>query len=337
MRCRGLHLVAAFSALLAAGTARAQTQPDEATRLAARTLGEAGLSLYEAGDYAGALQKYERALALVQVPTLGVRAARCLVKLGRLVEASGRYRQVAAMIVDERMPAAFRSAQAEAKEQAAAEDAALAARIPVLQVALEGATATEVVFEVDGAAAPAASTGSLPLDPGTHRISARRGTDLATEEVALHEGQSTRVVLKLPVRIAPAPTAAPIGPAATPVAVDAKRIDARPGSAMRTGGMITMGVGGATHVAGGILYAAAAGKTGHLDELCPHGNCHPDATSELDAYNTLRTASSITLVGGAVIAAAGLVVFLAAPATKREPRASRSRIDVRADGVGVAF
>ena len=69
--------------LLLASTLHAQ--PDDATKNSARRLGEEAGDLYDKGDYAGALDKYRRAFALVEVPTLGVRIARCLAKLGKLV------------------------------------------------------------------------------------------------------------------------------------------------------------------------------------------------------------------------------------------------------------
>src|SRR4051812_4084136 len=76
-------------ALLAA-PARAQSL-DDSTRSAARGLGEEGIALFDRGDYAGALARFERAEAVVRMPTLSLRAAWCLEKLGRLVEAAERY------------------------------------------------------------------------------------------------------------------------------------------------------------------------------------------------------------------------------------------------------
>ena len=56
---------------------------DAAARSTARKLGQEAVKLYEAGDYAGALEKFNTADSLVPAPTLGLYAARCLAKLGR--------------------------------------------------------------------------------------------------------------------------------------------------------------------------------------------------------------------------------------------------------------
>src|SRR5689334_15189282 len=86
--------------LAAARPALAQDAPiEDATRTRARALGEEGNSLYDKGDYESALDRYERAAALVNVPTLGLKSARCLAKLGKLIEASERYLAVSRVML----------------------------------------------------------------------------------------------------------------------------------------------------------------------------------------------------------------------------------------------
>jgi hypothetical protein len=80
-------LLVGMALWLAAGSVRAQAV-DDATRGAARTLGYDGVKAYNAGDYAVADQKLEKAYRVLKVPSLGLWSARTLVKLGRLVEAS---------------------------------------------------------------------------------------------------------------------------------------------------------------------------------------------------------------------------------------------------------
>src|SRR5690606_25629563 len=65
--------------------------PDAQTKAAARELAAQGLSLYGEGKYAEALDRLERASALIPVPTLHLHTARTLEKLGRWVEANERY------------------------------------------------------------------------------------------------------------------------------------------------------------------------------------------------------------------------------------------------------
>src|SRR5262245_16171888 len=67
---------------------------DDATRAAARQLGEEGVEAYWAGDNEQAHAKLERAYQLFSAPTLALWSARACVRVGRWVEAAERYREV---------------------------------------------------------------------------------------------------------------------------------------------------------------------------------------------------------------------------------------------------
>lgn len=321
----GAAVAAMLCILVAAAPASAQT--DDATRMTARTLAESGLALFEAGDYPAALEKFDRALTLVQVPTVGVRAARCLAKVGRLVEAAERYRQAAVMTIDPTASAGFRQSQAEAQAEAEAERAALLKRIPHLEIALEGAAPTDVELTIDGKPAPTATIGiARPMDPGSHRIIARRGADIDTRDGVLAEGDSQRVIMKLPA-LATAGPLAPLapGPASPPAP--------RPGSTQRLVATIAMGAGGATVLVGGVTFLLALGKKGDLDRLCSAQTCHADATDTLSAYNSLRTLSAVTWVVGGVLLGGGLVAYLTAPSGSAPRAALRPWIAPGSGGV----
>src|SRR5690349_3336121 len=73
---------------------QAQSPSDDATRAVARELGVEGIQAYQANDVSTADQKLEKAYRLFAAPTLGLWSARSRAKLGRLVEAAERYRQV---------------------------------------------------------------------------------------------------------------------------------------------------------------------------------------------------------------------------------------------------
>lgn len=103
-------LAVLLAALALAPPAFAQP-PDEAAQSAARTLGLAALTLYDQGDYPRALEKFEQAYLVYKAPTLGLGAARCLVKLGKLVAASERYSEVARTELDPSATIAFRQAK----------------------------------------------------------------------------------------------------------------------------------------------------------------------------------------------------------------------------------
>ena len=76
---------------LAPRPAFAAPPANETTAQEAKALGRAGLTLFDKGDYAGALENFKRAYAMYPVPTLGVFTARSLSKLGRFLEARDVY------------------------------------------------------------------------------------------------------------------------------------------------------------------------------------------------------------------------------------------------------
>lgn len=130
-------LIAALSVPATASAQTAPTAPEtapkpvsEAARSAARTLGDEGLAAEAAGDHLTALAKFDEAETLVPVPTLGLRAARCLEKLGRWAEAADRFERTARMPIDPTLSDAYRAAQMQARTDASAERAALLSRMP---------------------------------------------------------------------------------------------------------------------------------------------------------------------------------------------------------------
>ena len=68
-------------------------QFSDAERSVARDLGNEGIDLCEKGKYRAALQRLERAYAVLKTPTLALWLARALEKNGKLVEAAARSRR----------------------------------------------------------------------------------------------------------------------------------------------------------------------------------------------------------------------------------------------------
>jgi hypothetical protein len=290
--------------LLAARPAMAQSG-DDATRSAARALAEQGLALYDKGDCPGALDALDRAEALVRAPTLALHAARCLERLGRLVEASERYMSAQRMPLGADASEAFREAQADA----AREREALLPRLPSLEIVLEGARPEEATVTLDGKPVPAVLVGvGRPVNPGSHRVEARRGEATASETVTLAEAERRRVVLRLPPATAlPAHAVAP-----SPPAPEARGVSS--GAALRTLGWVGVGIGGAGILIGAVSGGLALGKRAELDDGgCVEERCPPTLGDDVDAYNSLRTLSGAALIAGAVLASAGVVMLVVAP------------------------
>jgi hypothetical protein len=285
-------------ATLLASPARAQpAQPDprevdDDTRNSARKLGEEGNRLFSEGDFATALDRYQRAEALVNVPTLGVRIARCLGKLGRLVEATEKYVQVART----ELPETALPQHVEAVAQARAELADLKPKVPSVIIRVEPADG-KVEVSIDGKPVPPALLGaSRSVDPGKHVVVAQREGRVAKQTFDIGEGQTRQITLRVD-----APTA------------EGGATDVENG--LRLGGIAALAAGGASLVAFGVTGGLALSKRSELEASCgAELRCGTSFHDDADAYNRLRLASTATLWIGAGLAATGAALVIAAPA-----------------------
>lgn len=300
-----LSLALCASPALAAAQTAEPPGVDEATRSSARELGEQGNALFAAGDYAGAIEKYERANALVPVPTLGVRIARSLVALGRLVEGSERYLAVQrAGLPPNPLPVHER-----ALEEAKAERDALLARIPALVITVSPAGA-EVT--VDGAAVPPQLLGEKRMvDPGHRVVVGKLGDATRTVEVDVAEGAVVPVHVGIDGATAPLPGARPAA------AAD----EAGGSSVWPIVGWTALGVGGAVTIVGVATGLVAMGQKSDLETSCGAAlACPPAFHDDADAYNGLRTISAVTLFVGLGVAAAGATILIVDPGGSSETR-----------------
>ncbi len=315
MRSRCFWSAVAFTVALSVSASAEQV--DDATRSAARQLATDGSAAYQADDYSQAYDRFNRAYQLVHVPTLGIWAARSLVKLGRFVEASERYLEV------ERAPLAADAPPEHAKAQKDATDERnqLLPRIPSVRVILDGADASEVFVSLNDQLLQAALLGvKRPVDPGKYRVKGVRGEQVVEATVDLAEGASKDVTLTFakvshvtPSAASPVASAAP-GPVAPPLTASSAGPD-------HTLAFVVMGVGGAALITGGIFGGLALSQKSTLDSECPDRKCTPEHHADNDSYNTKKTISGIGLIGGAALLGAGVVLYFTAPAHGAEQQA----------------
>jgi hypothetical protein len=97
----------AFAVALVLSSAAAFAAPSDADK--ARALMKEGDGLYFSSDYAGALERYRAADAIMKVPTTGLAVARAQAALGKLVEARDQALTVARATGAANEPAIFRS------------------------------------------------------------------------------------------------------------------------------------------------------------------------------------------------------------------------------------
>ena len=123
----------ALALLLATPTAAAE--PSAGEREAARTLLLAGREKRRHGQNKEALADFEKAHAIMHVPTTGLDLGRTQEALGLLVEARSSYLESARFPVQANEPTSFKRAREEAKTRADA----LGARLATLTVTAPGA------------------------------------------------------------------------------------------------------------------------------------------------------------------------------------------------------
>ncbi|MBW2525027.1 MAG: tetratricopeptide repeat protein, partial [Deltaproteobacteria bacterium] len=191
-----------LGATLALAPAVAARPVDSENRAAARALGKEGIALYRQGKHAEALDRLSRAHAVVGLTTTGLWRAKCLEKLGRLVEAAEQYLQVTRMKPGDEAPQKHLAAIDEAR--AARQD--LLPRIPKVRVVARGGGASAAVIRIDGKLVPAALLGELrPVDPGDHVLVVEHAGEVEEQLFRVAEGQT----VELPVDVSGSAAAGP--------------------------------------------------------------------------------------------------------------------------------
>jgi len=322
-----LHFMIALSALCNARTL-AQSTGDDASRAAARELGEQGIQAYWAKDFASADEKLDRAYRLFATPTLGLWSARAHAQLAHWVEAAERYREAVRTSGAVGDSAAQKQAQLDATEELNE----LLPRIPSVTIQLEGAEPSEVEIILDGIAVPNAMVGTArPTNPGVHQLAAVRGSEHHELRIQLVEKdhKSARFAFRKPVvpvvvvvvppvaassppvKIAAEPGEAP-GPlsAASPGARDEVAKSSSTHDVLLPVSVVAMSLGGGGLIASGVTAVVAANK--HSAD-CPKHACQ--STESLHAYQSLKTASAVSFYLGAAFAVGGFVTWLVAPTT----------------------
>lgn len=289
------------------------TAQDFATRSAARKLGEEGIALFDKKQYAEALEKFNLAEQIVPAPTLGLRAARCLVQLGRFVEASERYLEVTRIqLPQSQITPAFRKAQADAVLER--ED--LLPLIPSLTIEVSGPVGAGITVFVDGEQVPTPLVGQKrPIDPGVHEIEVRRKDTQLKKKVDIVVKENEKVTMELP------PLPAPKAPE-----VDPK---------LRTLAWVGIGVGAGGTIAFAINGSLAVSKERELTNKCDENRrCLPQFHGDVDKLNLFRYATTVGIVAGVVGFGVGIPLLIAKPTIKPKKDASWTPI-LGPTGVGV--
>lgn len=294
-----IALLAAIATATTAPAAWPAGPEDPQARITARKLGAEALKLYDGGYYAAALDKFEAAGSLVPTPTLSLYSARCLIKLGRLVDASERYLTATRMTLEKNAPAVMLKAQVDA----AVERDKLMPTIPQLKIEVSGPAGKGIKVQLDGRDLPAAMLGEkVPVDPGKHALRAVRADTTVEREVSVAPSESTQVLLAMPPLPLPPPPVTP---------------------PLRIAGWAGIGVGavGAAMFAvnGAIALSLADSLT--QEPSCKDNLCDPRFAGKVGTYQTTRVLTTVGIIVGAVGLAAGVPLLILNPV--RMPKEAR--------------
>lgn len=293
MESFGWGVASVLAVALLALPASAQTDEE---RDQARQLMDQGDELAEKKMHIEALGAYQKAHAIMHVPTTGIEVVRMLLSLGRLIEAKQVCAEVVGLPVQPEEPTAFADARRDADKLASD----LEARIPRLSVRLP----PNSKLYIDGAEHPEVSDSEpFAIDPGPHALEARSAIKSVTKHIRIEEREEKQVDLTSPKPRRATPPPKRPAPVAAPLSESG-------GNTTRILGWTGIGIGGAGIIFGTVTGALAMGKRSDLDDAgCVDGSCPPGRADDVDTYNRLRTFSSVGLIGGAVFATAGALLL----------------------------
>lgn len=315
----------AFALVFAAVPAAAQTEEEIA---GARSAATQGVKAYETGDYAQAVDLFQRAESLVHAPPHLLYMARAHEKLRHFVTARELYNKIIRENLPASAPQAFRDAQAAAAE----EIRGVEPRLAHLTVTVEAPPGVVPTVIMDGKEVPAALLGvPRPVDPGEHVVEAKADGYIATKQVtALNEGGTGALAFKLEVD-PDAPLAAALAPAAVeepqpvaqPAAMPQDTAPRDQSSGLRTPAYISFGVGAVGLGAGVFFTLQSASKRSDADDLYDEcasrgvdGQCKQDdpLSSEVASLDDdAGSAQTLAIVGyavGGLGIAAGVTLLL---------------------------
>jgi hypothetical protein len=267
---------------------------------AARHLFDQGRDLMAAGKYPEACAKLEDSEGLD--PGIGTEfnLARCYDLAGRLASARTMYMRVIAET----------HAAGESEREGVAKDleTALEPRVPHLRIAVPSPQQS-IEIRLDGLLIPPADwSTALPVDGGSHEVTATAPLSLPWKTVVLvaQEGETRDVsvpplVAKAAMTATPAPVAAP------------RPADTSPGRAQKISA-IAIGALGLVSAGFGTYFGAhAASLASQANPLCTSSGCDPTGYGLRGDSRSSGDASTVSFVGAGVLLAAAGVLWLTAP------------------------
>lgn len=302
----------ALALLVAAGVASSPVFAQDTA--AAEVLFLEAKDLMAKGQIAEACPKLEASYKLDKTVGTLMNVADCHEKIGKIATAWGEWGTAFDWL---KRDGDKRTSFAEQRRNA------LTPRLPKLQINVAGAVSSLDVYRGSTKVEPAAYNIALPVDPGAHVITVRRGDQVLKEErVEASEGASVTTSLDLEAieKSAPPP---PPGPLAQPTGT-APPPSAPPPTGQRTAGFVVGGVGVGVLALGGVLGLVALSSMSAANEpdACINIYCTPQGIESVDRAKIFAEAGQWVGLGGIVMIGIGATLILTSPSSAASPPAT---------------
>jgi hypothetical protein len=299
----------------------AAAEPSPAELAAARELFHQALDHEEKEEWERALELFRKVGAVKMTPPVRFHIALCLENLGHLVDAYDEFMRARGEAEGDPKPDA-----AMLRSQSDKHLADLKARIPrvvlVVQVPIENET---IAVAIDGKPVNAALFGTpIPLDPGTHKISAKSSRATFEEKITVAEHGGTRTVT-VTLDESAAPTSA--GPDRAPEKT--WRSPPLVSWIAASAGVVLIG----TSVA---LFSMSRSTFADVrDECAGRSPCPADLRDRYEDGRVYNTWGNVLLISGAVAVGAGVVLWVAAPRGETKTASSAPTLAMGLGPLGV--
>jgi hypothetical protein len=323
-------VVAMVLATASAGLARpARAEPVAHDTAAAEAAFAEARALIRKGQYAEACPRLEASFALD--PALGtlLNLSDCFERTGRTASAWVRYREAAAMAVQQ----GHRERESIARGRIAAHEPKLCRLVvrtshgPGLDVRRDG-----VVVERAALGLP------VPVDPGTHVITADApGASTFTSRVEVHlpekEGSCALTTVEIPGlldgertgAVAAAPASSPLPPAAGASPGPPRAEPATPSAwrASHTLAVVAASSGVVAFGVGSFFGLRAASTRSDADAKCTNAGCTLEGKSLLSDAGASADVATVTFIVGAALVATGAVLWITSPSLRAAVASAR--------------
>jgi hypothetical protein len=313
------------------GPAAVEAQAAASDKAAAEALFDRGLGLMREGKLEEACIQLERSQAIERGIGTMLYLAECYEKLGRTASAWAMFREAAS--------AGRAEGQADRAKSGADRAAALAPRLSMLTIQVSPEAAAIPGFVLSRNDIPVGQglwNVPVPVDPGDHILEAKAPGHLLWSGQVTVGKEADSVTVRVPV-LEVDPTAGVVVAASEPAAPDARAAPASEPPAdswpvQRTIGIVVGSVGVVGLGVGGYFGTRAMSEQSKVDDHCNDVSCDsaegPEAYENADQAATL---ANVFLIGGAALAATGVVVYLTASTESSEPHAA---LGLDFDGTG---